>query len=555
MIDTRQRFNRLFRRKNGEQQQKQQSTGELRRTESTSSYMQRRRHIYVNMELPSFEYDEQGNRISGQYVSNRIRTAKYTPLTFIPKNLFEQFRNVANLYFLLLVVLQCIPIFGVTEPAVSALPLMAILLITAIKDAIEDYRRSQSDNRVNNAKTLKLANWTNVNVEDTSGSRWHGLHIFFGFFCMLAGVENRYAHTYRLSITRKKPVQQAALDTASTRLSRTSSSIRRPASSYAAHSDQPSSSASSPPSKRQQQQRYGDQQHLQQPESSSSPRPGSRLLSTVRQRSDTLRSELSSMFKPPTIKRKSRQPYRPGSIPHSVLYRTPTTETGVEDAGGLPRRSTSMRRRPSSVHPGEEEEKCADLAPGDPPARKCKVFWQEVRWEDLSAGDYVMLRNNDDVPADIVVLSTSETDNMCFIETQNLDGETNLKTRQGLTATADLRTVHDCERARFYIESEPPHANLYQYNAALRWDIDQPEDNQTTVSHQKTEAVTYSNILLRGSVLRNTQWLIGVVVFTGVETKIMLNSGATPSKRSKIQKETNPHVSSSNNNSQCMHWY
>ena len=534
MIDTRQRFNRLFRRKNGEQRQKQ-STGELQRTESTSSYMQRRRHIYVNMELPSFEYDEEGNRISGQYVSNRIRTAKYTPLTFIPKNLFEQFRNVANLYFLLLVVLQCIPIFGVTEPAVSALPLMAILLITAIKDAIEDYRRSQSDNRVNNAKTLKLANWTNVNVEDTSGSRWHGLHIFLGFFCMLAGVENRYAHTYRLSITRKKPVQQASLDTASTRLSRTSSI--RPPSSYAApstqHSDQPVSQPTSP--------RRKEQQHLQQPESSSSPRPGSRLLSTVRQRSDTLRSELSSIFKPPTIKRKSRQPYRPGSIPHSVLYRTPTTETGVDDVTGLPRRSTSMRRRPSTVHPGEE--KCADLAPGDPPARKCKVFWQQVQWQDLSAGDYIMLRNNDDVPADIVVLSTSETDNMCFIETQNLDGETNLKTRQGLTATADLRTVHDCERARFYIESEPPHANLYQYNAALRWDIDQPEDNQTTVSHQKTEAVTYSNILLRGSVLRNTQWLIGVVVFTGVETKIMLNSGRTPSKRSKIQKETNPHVS------------
>lgn len=530
MIDTRQRFKRLFRRQHGEQQQKQ-STGELQRTESTSSYMQRRRHIYVNMELPSYEYDEQGNRISGQYVSNRIRTAKYTPLTFIPKNLFEQFRNVANLYFLLLVVLQCIPIFGVTEPAVSALPLMAILLITAIKDAIEDYRRSQSDKRVNTAKTLKLANWTNVNVEDTSGSRWHGFHIFLGFFCMLAGVENRYAHTYRLSITRKKPVQQASLDTASTRLSRTSS--LRPPSSYASpstdHSDQPVSQPTSP---RQQQQL--------QPDSSSSPRPGSRLLSTVRQRSDTLRSELSSIFKPPTIKRKSRQPYRPGSIPHSVLYRTPTTETGVDEGTGLPRRSTSMRRRPSTIHPGEE--KCADLAPGDPPAPKCKVFWQQVRWEDLSAGDYVMLRNNDDVPADIVVLSTSETDNMCFIETQNLDGETNLKTRQGLTATADLRTVHDCERARFYIESEPPHANLYQYNAALRWDIDQPEDNQTTVSHQKTEAVTYNNILLRGSVLRNTQWLIGIVVFTGVETKIMLNSGRTPSKRSKIQKETNPHV-------------
>ncbi|KAI9323661.1 hypothetical protein BX666DRAFT_2016811 [Dichotomocladium elegans] len=463
------------------------------------------------MKLPSSEYDDNGNRIDAHYVTNRIRTAKYTILNFIPKNLFEQFRNVANLYFLLLVVLQCIPIFGVVEPAVSALPLMAIILITAIKDGIEDHRRSQSDNRVNNAKTLKLANWKNVNVEDTADSRWHGLHIILGFFCTLAGLENKYAHTYRLSITRKKPAKEPPALRRSASISRRSLTAESTSTEHGPnHSIYPVSSLHSHPN----------------PNRSHS---GSRgLLNTVRQRSDTFRSELSQIFKPPNIK---RQTYRPGSIPHSVLYRTVTSETGAD--------GRTMRRM-STVHPGDV--RCADLEPGEPPAPKCNVFWQEVRWQDLSAGDYVMLRNDEDVPADIIILSTSETDNMCFIETQSLDGETNLKTRQGLDATAGIRTVHDCERARFYIESEPPHANLYQYNAALRWDIVQPEDNETTVSHQKTEAVTYNNILLRGSVLRNTQWVIGVVVFTGAETKIMLNSGRTPSKRSKIQKETNPHV-------------
>ena len=479
---------------------------ELQRTASTSSYMQQRRNIYVNMKLPPSEYNDKGKRIQSHYVSNRIRTAKYTPLTFVPKNLFEQFRNVANLYFLFVVVLQCIPIFGVVEPAVSALPLMAILLITAIKDGIEDWKRNQSDARVNNSKVQKLANWNNTNIEDNTNTRWHWLYVCIGFFCTLAGVENQYAHTYRLAITRKKPGKRPSKKRRETSSRRSLTNTSSIASSHNENS-------------------HHNRQPLNQDGQSNAPKhngSSNKLLNTVRQRSDTFRSELSNMFKV-----QPRRPYRPGSIPHSVLYRTATVET-------------TSTRRPSTVNPAGFP--CADRAPGDPPAPKCKVFWQEVRWQDVMVGDYILLRNNDDVPADMAILSTSETDNLCYIETQNLDGETNLKARQGLAATGDLKTVHDCERARFYIESEPPHANLYQYSGALRWDIDQPEDNVSTVSHQKTEAITYNNVILRGCVLRNTEWLIGVVLFTGDDTKIMLNQGKTPSKRSKIQKETNPHV-------------
>ncbi|KAI9495722.1 hypothetical protein BDB00DRAFT_213054 [Zychaea mexicana] len=491
MVNKRLRLKRAFHKKKDADDTDENA---LQRTASTSSYMQQRRNIYVNMDLPSTEFDEKGKRIHSHYVSNRIRTAKYTPLTFVPKNLFEQFRNVANLYFLLLVVLQCIPVFGVVEPAVSALPLMAILLITGIKDGIEDWKRNQSDARVNNTIVTKLAHWNNVNIEDNTGNRWHWLYVCIGFLCMLGGVENKYAHTYRMAITTKKPAAKPIK--------------HRKAPSRRSLTGESSTASTS------------QQQH--QLSNNTKQNGSKKFMNTVRQRSDTFRSELSNMFKV-----QPRRPYRPGSIPHSVLYRTATGDT-------------ASTRRASSVNPAGLP--CAERAPGDAPAPKCKVFWQEVRWQDVMVGDYVMLHNNDDVPADMVILSTSETDNLCYIETQNLDGETNLKARQGLAATGDLKTVHDCERARFYIESEPPHANLYQYSGALRWDIDQPEDNETTVSHQKTEAVTYNNILLRGCVLRNTDWLIGVVVFTGDDTKIMLNQGKTPSKRSKIQKETNPHV-------------
>jgi phospholipid-translocating ATPase len=214
-----------------------------------------------------------------------------------------------------------------------------------------------------------------------------------------------------------------------------------------------------------------------------------------------------------------KQCYRPGSIPHSVLYRV------------------DSERAPATAKP--------NVTPSNTTTLNTQTKWEHVKWKELNVGDYVKIENDQDIPADIVILSTSETDNICYVETQNLDGETNLKQRQGLPGTANIESEQDCEQAQFYIESEPPHVNIYQYSAVLRWQVDtnDTETIRSGVSHEKADAVTYSNILLRGCVLRNTKWVIGVVVYTGSETKIMLNTGRTPSKRSKMAKATNPHVS------------
>jgi phospholipid-translocating ATPase len=66
------------------------------------------RRIYFNMRLPEEETHDDGTPIH-HYPRNKIRTAKYTPLTFIPKNLFLQFHNVANIYFTFIVILQVTP--------------------------------------------------------------------------------------------------------------------------------------------------------------------------------------------------------------------------------------------------------------------------------------------------------------------------------------------------------------------------------------------------------------------------------------------------------------
>ncbi|CEP15440.1 hypothetical protein [Parasitella parasitica] len=506
-MDKQLRFKALFSKKAKQKLQNERAENEIKRTESTSSYMQRRRKIYVNMPPPSSEYDDKGNLIDHSYVPNRIRTAKYTPLSFVPKNLFEQFRNIANLYFLFLVILQCIPLFGVTEPGVSAIPLIVILIITAIKDGIEDAKRNQSDQKVNRAKTLTLSHWKNVNIPDEVKSKFHALHVFLGFFCMLAGVDNRYTHAYRLSTAKDVPASKVELnfDDDKSPLNEVDENTSSESVSLSEEQRDADTTAASP-------------DLLAPPQQKN-------FLGKVRQRSDTIGSAFNQMFNSAARKKF----YRPGTIPHSVLHRAPTPST---------------RRPSSSIHPGAL--KCSDLPAGDPPIENCKVWWQEVQWQDLQVGDYVMIRNDEDVPADVVILSTSEKDNLCYVETQNLDGETNLKVREGLKATSELRTVHDCERAFFYFESEPPHANLYSYNGVMRWNIERPieapDEEEEVVFHQKTEAVTYNNLLLRGCVLRNTRWAIGITIFTGDETKIMLNSGKTPSKRSKMAKATNPFV-------------
>jgi phospholipid-translocating ATPase len=163
------------------------------------------------------------------------------------------------------------------------------------------------------------------------------------------------------------------------------------------------------------------------------------------------------------------------------------------------------------------------------------ALWERTLWKKLEVGDVVLLRENEQVPADIIILSTSDPDGICYLETKNLDGETNLKPRRAVSATARILSEEDIERSAFVLDSEPPHPNLYLYNGILRF-------QDPTSGQSKNEPVTINEMVLRGCSIRNTAWVIGLVVFTGKDTKIMLNGGDTPSKRSKIEKETNFNV-------------
>jgi phospholipid-translocating ATPase len=161
-----------------------------------------------------------------------------------------------------------------------------------------------------------------------------------------------------------------------------------------------------------------------------------------------------------------------------------------------------------------------------------RPHWKKTMWEDIRVGDFVKIMDNESIPADILICATSEDENVAYVETKNLDGETNLKSRNAQPALTQLRTAAECANKlnKFRVDCDRPDTNMYKLNGTvvLAEDEKHPLDLQMT--------------LLRGTVLRNTGWVVGVVLFTGEDTKIVMNSGGTPSKRSKVERQMNPQV-------------
>jgi phospholipid-translocating ATPase len=170
-----------------------------------------------------------------------------------------------------------------------------------------------------------------------------------------------------------------------------------------------------------------------------------------------------------------------------------------------------------------------------------KARFHKDAWKSLVVGDFVRIYNDDEIPADIIILATSAADGACYVETKNLDGETNLKVRSALRCGRSIKHARDCERAQFVIDSEPPQPNLYKFNGAINWQQQLPW-NEHGEPVPMSEPISIDNMLLRGCNLRNTEWALGIVIFTGHDTKIMMNAGITPSKRARIARELNFNV-------------
>ncbi|KAG1855055.1 hypothetical protein C8R48DRAFT_609418 [Suillus tomentosus] len=343
------------------------------------------RTVFFNQNLPDSYFDPKGKpKKEHVYPTNQVISSKYTIITFLPRNLLEQFRRIANIFFAFIAILQFFPEFSTISPGLVIIPILIVLCITAIKDGYEDVKRHQSDRHVNHSQVRVLAggDWVNPNLN------------------------GRKSRTFvRGIVPRRRPKRQDV-----------------------------------------------------------------EAGSTTKQDPDIEYDRADSMEE----------------VEHHMFG----------DAG-------------ENIRP----------------------HWHKTMWEDIRVGDFVKIMNDEPIPADLLICATSEDENVAFVETKNLDGETNLKSRNACPALTDLHTAASCVSTLnpFTIDCDRPDTNMYRFNA-------------TVTRNGEKSSVDVQTVLLRGTVLRNTDWVIGVVLFTGAETKIVLNSGGTPSKRSRVEKQINPQV-------------
>ncbi|XP_056875092.1 phospholipid-transporting ATPase ID [Takifugu flavidus] len=144
------------------------------------------------------------------------------------------------------------------------------------------------------------------------------------------------------------------------------------------------------------------------------------------------------------------------------------------------------------------------------------------KWMNVQVGDIIKLQNNQFVTADLLLLSSSEPLNLVYVETAELDGETNLKVKQASTVTGEMGDAIDV-LAKFNgeVQCEPPNNYLDKFRGNL-------------IVNGQTYGLDNDKILLRGCTLRNTEWCFGLVVFGGPDTKLMQNSGKTVFKRTSV---------------------
>lgn len=159
---------------------------------------------------------------------------------------------------------------------------------------------------------------------------------------------------------------------------------------------------------------------------------------------------------------------------------------------------------------------------------------KRTRWRDLKVGQIVKLSCNEWVPADIVLLTSNNPLGETFVETMALDGETNLKSRMPNTELHNLaNNAKSLYGLQARVRSEDPNLDLYNFEGSLNL--------ADSITHEsKKFPLGPENVIYRGSIIRNTKCCMGIVIFTGEETKIRMNAIKRPRiKAPKMQRTIN----------------
>ncbi|KAJ5427870.1 ATPase P-type K/Mg/Cd/Cu/Zn/Na/Ca/Na/H-transporter [Penicillium cf. griseofulvum] len=140
-----------------------------------------------------------------------------------------------------------------------------------------------------------------------------------------------------------------------------------------------------------------------------------------------------------------------------------------------------------------------------------------IKCEEIRVGDIIRLERDQPMPADIALLHAEGPNGVAYIETMALDGETNFKNKQPCQPVSKAcATVEDISSNSIHFAVEDPNLDLYKF------------DGHVSVNGQERLPLTNNEIVYRGSILRNTDHALGMVIYTGEECKIRMNANKNP---------------------------
>ncbi len=193
-----------------------------------------------------------------------------------------------------------------------------------------------------------------------------------------------------------------------------------------------------------------------------------------------------------------------------------------------------------------------------------QTAFQPSHWKDLRVGDVIKIRTDEFVPADCLLLASHSAEvegtETCHIETMQLDGETNLKMRQAVAATAQFcdaeeRWCSACEELQLTVDTAPS-ADFSSFAGFVQvpvlpkpsetsrvFSLDDEDESESRGAAGATRLarvpVGPEQLLLRGCKVRNVDFVFALVVYTGRDTKVLSASSSVPAKTAQLEVAVN----------------
>ena len=164
--------------------------------------------------------------------------------------------------------------------------------------------------------------------------------------------------------------------------------------------------------------------------------------------------------------------------------------------------------------------------------------------QSLRIGEVIIVPEGRTIPADMILIDSGLREGIAYVETSSLDGEKALKFKLANKQTIGVFSEGNNKREINFrnlviggeVEICPPNQNLNEISGKIKFFL---KKNDVVKANNVYYEISTKEFILKGSILRNSNWIVGIIVYTGMNNKIILNSKKPRTKISKIERKMN----------------